>query len=552
MNCRCLLFSFWLVIVWLDAMGQDFRILHRKMEISPADREDWQRKSPSEMGQYRIRMQVELEGQKPPLKHYSLYVSMMASSYAYWDGVLLGKNGIVGENQATEEPGTLHTAFLIPDSLMTPGSHQVELLISNFHAEGKIRLYGAWVNDYLAPKVWAITGAAYMHIYAGCFLIIGLFYFVRYLTNRKDLPLLTFAVLCLAFFALIILEYIKTHYQYLYPWHFTRLRLILAITFLIGLCLPLFFALRFSFRGWGKYLLLLLTFFGVMIYYTRFGYDYATNYSMVASFIMASGFCIAACRRRLPGGWLALVGVLPITVALMVWFDSYDTILYVGFAHLVLMILISLAMQEKANRRTREEALLLSSRLEVELLKKNIQPHFLMNSITSAIDWIEHNPQEGVKLLLALSREFEILLDISGEKRIPLSREIELCRAHLKIMGFRKEQHYKLLVSGIDGEEEVPPAIFLTMIENGISHQNAGEEPVRFHLSKTEDERVCRYQLLAEGQAEQSNGSELSYGTGLRYIEARLEESYPASWLLNTQPVDLGWLTEIAIYPKGL
>ncbi|MEM1320494.1 MAG: histidine kinase [Bacteroidota bacterium] len=530
--------------------GQDFRIVEQEIEIASADREDWQRRIPTQMGQYRLRMSVRVEGEKPPEEHYSLYVSLMASSEVYWDGQLIGRNGKVGKDKAAEEPGALYAAFLIPDALLTPGVHQVELLISNFHARGKIRLYGMWVNDYLDPTISVITTAAYMHIYAGCFLIIGLFYLARYLANMRDFPLLAFALLCLAFFALIIIEYIKVYYFYPYSWHFPRLQIILGLTFVIGLCLPLFFALRFAFQGLAKYFLPLLAFFAWMIDYTRYGYDYSTNFSMIAGFLLSTLFCLIACWRRFSGSWLALLGVLPITLALVIGYEHYDTILYVGFAHLVLMILISLAIKEKEDRRVREEALLLSSRLELELLKKNIQPHFLMNSITSAIDWIERFPQQGVKLLLALSQEFEILLDISGEKIISIHRELDLCRTHLEIMGFRKEQEYRLGVDGVGEEDEIPPAIFLTIIENGISHQNAGEEPVRFQLTKEEKEQQVQYRLLAEGRAEREPKGTVRYGTGLRYIEARLEESYPGRWALHSQSVAAGWLTEITIQKR--
>ena len=34
-------------------------------------------------------------------------------------------------------------------------------------------------------------------------------------------------------------------------------------------------------------------------------------------------------------------------------------------------------------------------------------------------------------------------------------------------------------------------------------------------------------------------------GTGLRYIKARLEESFPGRWTLSGGPVPEGWRTEI-------
>jgi hypothetical protein len=48
-------------------------------------------------------------------------------------------------------------------------------------------------------------------------------------------------------------------------------------------------------------------------------------------------------------------------------------------------------------------ACLLAQRLEIELLKKNIQPHFLLNTLTVLIEVIEQAPATAVKLIEAVA-----------------------------------------------------------------------------------------------------------------------------------------------------
>jgi len=421
----------------------------------------------------------------------------------------------------------------------------VVLRTSNYHSGGKSRFYGAFITDYLSPLVWQLTTTAFLHLYAGMFLVIGLFFGFRFLISRRDGALLVFTVICLAFFALLIMEYIRAYYFYPYPWHFTRLRIILGLSWLISAALPLFFMLRFGLRLVWWAVALQLGVFGFLLFTTWYGYDPATNYGMITGFVMASGVCLQAVWRKVSGSRLALAGVLPVAIALPLAYRNYDVALYLGFAYLVVVVLISLVLRERAETRLREAALLRSSRLKLQLLKKSIQPHFLMNSIASAIDWIEEHPTRGVELLLALSEEFRILLDSADEKLIPLEQELALCQTHLTVMGFRKLARYELLTELVVPGATIPPAVLLTLLENGISHQSPiklEEEALIFTLHQTTTDSGLRYRFFTPGNAA-APAKDRVKGTGLSYIEARLRENYGEEWRMEYGPVTNGWET---------
>ena len=528
-----------------EGLAQTSAFNYGTIEYSTMGSDDWSQQIPSEMGQYRIRMNIEVTGQKPRLKHYSLHFSMMAASKAYWDDELIGENGIIGTSASTETPGSIYTSFLIPDDLVTPGNHVIEIHTSNYHANGKVRLYAMYVADHIAPLRQSIRATVLMHIYAGCFLIIGLFFLARYWNTPSNKHLLVFSLLCITFFSLVLLEFIRTYASYDYSWHFPRLQVILGLTIVISALLPLFFAIRLHMK---KYLIhgvvLMSVIYLISILLVDKGYDFSTYISMTSGLILSSIICGYAYYQKKKGSRYALLSILPLTLGICLFIYQYDFILYIGFAFLVLVILISLANEEKHLVELKEEALLRSSRLEVELLKKNIQPHFLMNSITSAISWIEEKPKEGVQLLIALSEEFDILLDISSKQLIPIAKELELCRAHLKIMGYRKEQTYSLEVTGIDEYEIIPPAIFLTVLENGITHQNDGS-PVSFTIDKELDGAMTTYTIISKGETSKESSGTVSYGTGFKYIIARLEESYQDRWSIDSVPITNGWKTTI-------
>jgi LytS/YehU family sensor histidine kinase len=209
-------------------------------------------------------------------------------------------------------------------------------------------------------------------------------------------------------------------------------------------------------------------------------------------------------------------------------------------------IIGAFALQLRRERREARQARLTAARLEIELLKKSVQPHFLMNTLTALAQTVEENPARAVKLIEDLADEFRRLAAMAGEKQIPLARELDLCRAHLGVMRARTDVEWKLDAEGVDETAAVPPALFLTLIENGFSHQRARKGANTFTLRAAAGPNGVRYTFRSPGTITATPGR-AEGGTGLRYVRARLEESFPGAWQLLQSAVPDGWETVIEL-----
>jgi sensor histidine kinase YesM len=179
--------------------------------------------------------------------------------------------------------------------------------------------------------------------------------------------------------------------------------------------------------------------------------------------------------------------------------------------------------QQEAIHAFQEEQIR-SMRLELELLKANIHPHFMLNSINAATMWIKEDPATAEKLLHALARELKQLLKIVGERIIPIDEEIRICRMHLEVMSLRHDKSFTLRLEGVKACEKIPPMVFHTLVENGLTHGYAGKEVGEFILSRSEDEHSIRFTLFNDGAAGSKHIE--SNGLGLKYVRARLQEAY--------------------------
>ncbi|MBT2560271.1 histidine kinase [Pedobacter sp. ISL-68] len=468
----------------------------------------------------------------------------------YWDGVKIGINGKPGSPIVDEVPGNETIILPVPDSLSKPGKHTVALRSTQFSYPRVQRNVGVKLDTYVNLIRRPLLISSLMFIMAGAFLVASLYYiFLYFNSHKKQYPVLIFSVICLLFFLLLITEYLKFYIEIPYPKFFIRMEVIGWLTFSISLLVPLYFCIQFGIKR--KYLLLCLL-FGVLlfIYIHNYGhYDLSAIYYSRTMWFTMLLIAFDAVYRKQKGSWLLMAGIL--ASAGMNYYLLYDFGIFIFYTFIVLSMLYLHTIRMKKIEQEHSNSLLLSSRLQLELLKKNIQPHFIKNTLTSLIDWVEESPKKGTEFIQALANEFDIMNAISEQSLIPIRQEIALCQMHLKVMGFRKEISYEWEDSGIITSATIPPAIIHTLLENGITHNTSqGNGTIRFKLSFSQTDDFCQYTFETLGKNRELQ-ADRSGGNGFRYIKARLEESYPGCWKFSSAASAQGWMSIIKISNKS-
>ncbi len=176
------------------------------------------------------------------------------------------------------------------------------------------------------------------------------------------------------------------------------------------------------------------------------------------------------------------------------------------------------------------------------MLKKSIQPHFLLNTLTVLSEWIEQQPALAVRQIDLLSQEFRFITRVSDKKLIPVEEEIKICQVHLRIFNAKQSKHFTLETKNIIAGTSIPPMIFHTLIENGLTHSNA--EKGKFLIGQQESEKETSFRISSEPLIKQTHDGE---GLGMKYIESRLEQAFPGKWRLLSESKGNSWETTIII-----
>jgi sensor histidine kinase YesM len=475
-----------------------------------------------------------------------IFTTVTGSYELYWDGVLINKSGIVGTDQESEIPGPIYKISAIPNALFTQGEHTISLRVSSYHSSEELRTRNYYIHfgpyEELLNKGY--IEAIIPIILLGGLILIAIYYLQLYFLYSKEKAFLIFGILCFFVAGLLITETIKSLIVYSYDWHLTRLRWISGLTFIIAVLLPSFFLTLLNMRC-NQVIKILFIIMLVSVFILNESYDFSSKLMLMISFISSLVITCIAVIKKYKGALLSLIGVSPVVITMLLLPNEFqDKLFFTSFAFLILTTLFSLTMHMKTTRSERDSAISNSSQLEISLLKKNIQPHFILNTLTSIEYWIEEDSSKAIDFIDSLADEFRVMNTIYSKKLIPLSQELELCQSHLKIMSYRKNTQYELQCEVEDLTAKIPPAIIHTLIENIFSHNTYSTSSVIFKLQQIKFGEQWKYQLKTP-LGSRSKHKSLETKLGSRYITARLTESFGSRWEFKEQETKLEWITTL-------
>jgi hypothetical protein len=470
----------------------------------------------------------------------ALFLTAAVASEVWWDGKLLGRNGVVGYSPTTETPGQYVAMFPLP---LDAGSrnHVLAIRFSSQHTGSRILTpidslhIGALRDPLQFHQIYYLPSL----ILGGALAFAALFLLGMSVPTRSVETMLL-GLAGIAFLAQLGLETSRAFVAYTYDWHIVRTTGIAIFAWLAGLALLAYLALRFREPHLWRWLLGCGG-LGVVAAVLAVYPDPAIIAALVPLLVGGVIVSTRASLARKSGASLITAG-LALILGLM-FIDParfLDLSLYLGFTALLLVFFVEHLRSYVRARQQKEEAALLSQRLRHELLKRSVQPHFLMNSLATLAEWVEESPRQGVEMIHALANELRLLTQFTDLDLVTLDDEIGLCQAHLRVMEFRQDQKYRLIVNGGTAGIFLPPAVLHTLVENALSHSRYNSCAVFKLTVQRKDDRIQLRFRCPPGVSRESRG----FGTGTAYIQARLNESFASDWEMKSAATgEGGWQT---------
>ncbi|MBV6325405.1 sensor histidine kinase [Duganella violaceipulchra] len=188
---------------------------------------------------------------------------------------------------------------------------------------------------------------------------------------------------------------------------------------------------------------------------------------------VVSGFLWLAVGRAWNGACLMLgvswagIAFSPQLSALIVGLG----ILLYGFAAAVHYLVIEFVRAKGAEQRELE-SLLMAQEAELRMLRTQIDPHFLFNSLNSISALTSQDPKAARRMTLELASFFRQSLGMEAHKKVTLGEEMRLIRHFLAIEQVRFGARLQVEEQVEDQAAAclVPPMIIQPLVENAVKH----------------------------------------------------------------------------------
>ncbi|MCL9806874.1 histidine kinase [Flavobacterium amniphilum] len=129
--------------------------------------------------------------------------------------------------------------------------------------------------------------------------------------------------------------------------------------------------------------------------------------------------------------------------------------------------------------KEREKRLLLSkekSDAELKMLRAQLNPHFLFNTLNNIYSLSVDNSPKTSSAIGKLSEILDYVLYKCNTDFVPVSSEMQLIEDYIELEKLRYDDRLEVQVSSsVLMENQVPPLIFLSLVENAFKH-GAGED----------------------------------------------------------------------------
>ena len=186
---------------------------------------------------------------------------------------------------------------------------------------------------------------------------------------------------------------------------------------------------------------------------------------------------------------------------------------------------------------------------EIQLLKAQVHPHFLFNTLNNIYSFsLSQSPQAGV-LVKKLSGLLDYMVNECDQQLVPLEKELKLIQDYIGLEKVRYGSRLKLDVE-IEGDYKdklIAPLLMIPFVENCFKHGASvmrGQQWIKLSINIKDDQLMFN---LSNSKPMQAIDTNLKKGIGLANVQKRLQLLYPGKHSLKKESTGDTYIVQLQV-----
>ena len=216
---------------------------------------------------------------------------------------------------------------------------------------------------------------------------------------------------------------------------------------------------------------------------------------------------------------------------LWVWYELRSCIVLGIYA-----VLIRFMIRAFEAQKLRDELINQHQAGELALIKAQVNPHFLFNTLNNIYSLVYKKSDEAPEAVMKFSAIMRYVLSEANNETVPLDKEIEYLRSYIELQKFRFSNtgFVEMNVTGITGKIKIAPMLLIPFVENAFKHGSKDYEPGIIIDLKAENRQV-HFEVTNYIKSTQQPAEKYTGVLGLSNIRRRLDLTYPGKHSLTVK-----------------
>ncbi|MGQ7869688.1 sensor histidine kinase [Sunxiuqinia sp. sy24] len=229
---------------------------------------------------------------------------------------------------------------------------------------------------------------------------------------------------------------------------------------------------------------------------------------------------------------------------------SFDVVFLLVGLYFIILAFIAIEQVKRAFEIKKENTRLEKRQLETELklreselkvLRAQIHPHFLFNTLNNLYGLTLEKSDLAPELVLKLSDLMDYMLYKCNRPKVALKSELDHLRNYIEIEKIRygRQLTIDLQMEGNPEQLEIAPMLLLAFFENAFKHGVSKSIQNPFvRISLHIDHQQFELQILNSRTPMSNQSEDYTHGIGLKNVQKRLELIYPDTHQLQIKAGD--------------